>query len=328
MRSAEQGAVLTVKDLRTVISLDGRERPIVDEVSFELFPKQTLGLIGESGSGKTMTALSLLRLIAPPMKITGGQIIYRDRDLAGLPMGAMRELRGSGLAMIFQNPRDRFDPLLTISKQIIEVLLCHHVCTSRRDATRRALELLDEVKVPAAGNVMHMYPNELSGGMLQRVMIGIAIAASPDILIADEPTSSLDVTVQAEVLDLLMEVQRLHHMSMIFITHDIAVARQMADQVAVMYAAQIIEMGDASEVLVRPRHPYTQALLAAIPTTADGDVQAVRNGATKEAGMPSGCRFGSRCGKAKLHGKALQPPPLVEDEHGMVRCWLYEQTAR
>jgi peptide/nickel transport system ATP-binding protein len=325
---------------------------LVDGVSFQLRSAETLGLIGESGSGKTMTALSIMRLLAPPIAIVGGSIGYQGSDLVRLSQSAMGELRGNRLAMIFQNPRERFDPMLTISRQLVEVILRHRVCENRRSAYARVEQLLDEVRVASPARVMRMYPNELSGGMLQRVMIAIAIASSPDLLIADEPTSSLDVTVQAEVLDLLLDLQRAHGMSMLFITHDIAVAREVAHDIAVMYAGQIVETGAASAVLHEPRHPYTRALTKgarsrSVPAVATSRVPAEpvpaepvppepvpvepaspanpTPPAFHVAGTVGGCRFAPKCPAAYQHGKADMDPPLFTDEEGSVRCWLYEE---
>jgi oligopeptide/dipeptide ABC transporter ATP-binding protein len=334
--------VLAVEDLQTVLTIDGRQRLLVDGVSFQIGPAETLGLIGESGSGKTMTALSIMRLLAQPISIAGGSVCYQGTDLVPLSQSAMGELRGNRLAMIFQNPRERFDPMLTISRQLVEVILRHRVCESRRAAYARAEQLLDEVHVASPRRVMHMYPNELSGGMLQRAMIAIAIASSPNLLIADEPTSSLDVTVQAEVLDLLLDLQRAHRMSMLFITHDIAVAREMAHDIAVMYAGQIVETGAASEVLRAPRHPYTRALIKAVPRHLVQDAAVSQGGAApgpaqlapeastmatafRVVGRAGGCRFAPKCPEAGKHGKADIAPPLLVDEKGSVRCWLYEE---
>ncbi len=282
-----------------------------------------------------------MRLLAPPIAIAGGSVRYQGTDLVQLSQPAMGELRGNRLAMIFQNPRERFDPMLTISRQLVEVILRHRVCESRRAAYARAEQLLDEVRVASPQRVMRMYPNELSGGMLQRAMIAIAIASSPNVLIADEPTSSLDVTVQAEVLDLLLDLQRAHGMSMLFITHDMAVAAEMAHDIAVMYAGQIVETGAAREVLLTPRHPYTRALTKAVPRQATQAVAVSEVGAASTAqltpagpptsapfralGTGGGCRFAPKCTEAYQHGKADIAPPLVIDEKGSVRCWLYEE---
>jgi peptide/nickel transport system ATP-binding protein len=333
--------LLVVDDLETALKVDGRQRLLVDGVSFQLRPGETLGLIGESGSGKTMTALSIMRLLAAPIAIVGGRVEYQGTDLARLSQSAMGELRGNRLAMIFQNPRERFDPMLTISRQLVEVILRHRVAENRRSAHARAEQLLDEVRVASPQRVMRMYPNELSGGMLQRVMIAIAIASSPDLLIADEPTSSLDVTVQAEVLDLLLDLQRSHGMSMLFITHDIAVAREVAHDIAVMYAGQIVETGAASDVLREPRHPYTRALTQAVPSQFGGTVAASPVGVAAPvplepattaasagfhvAATGGGCRFAPKCPEAQQHGKAEMMPPMFTDDRGSVRCWLYEE---
>jgi oligopeptide/dipeptide ABC transporter ATP-binding protein len=320
-------SLLSVEDLRTQIKGHGDRRPttVVDGVSFDLETQQVLALIGESGSGKTMTALSILRLVVPPVAISGGRVRYLGKDLLRLPDDEMRMLRGRQIAMVFQNPRDRFDPLRTIGDQLIEVLRHHGVAQNRDEASRRALELLHEVQLVNVERVMKMYPNEASGGMLQRAMLAIAIAPSPNLLIADEPTSALDVTIQSEILDLLKDIETTRSMSILFITHDISVARQVADTVAVMYAGQIVEYGAASQVLAEPRHPYTKALLASVPTP-NADVLHPIPGLPADIGHPPpGCRFAPRCTSAAIHGRADEPPPWVQTGPAGVRCWLYAE---
>jgi peptide/nickel transport system ATP-binding protein len=320
-------ALLSVEGLRTQIRVGPQAITVVDDVSFELRTSQVLALIGESGSGKTMTALSIMRLVASPVAITGGQVWYQEQDLLQLSPEAMRKLRGRRIAMIFQNPRDRFDPLRSIGDQVVEVLLHHRVCKSRHDASQRALALLQEVQLVDADRVMKMYPNELSGGMLQRAMIAIAIAPSPDLLIADEPTSALDVTIQSEILDLLKDIETARSMSILFITHDISVARQVADTVAVMYSGQIVEYGDAPTVLSSPRHPYTQALLASVPTPNAEKLHPIPGLPADSAHPPPGCRFAPRCTSASLHGRSNEPPPFVRVGNIKARCWLYAESA-
>jgi oligopeptide/dipeptide ABC transporter ATP-binding protein len=320
-------ALLSVEDLRTQIKGERRTTTLVDGVSFDLETQQVLALIGESGSGKTMTALSILRLVAPPVSISGGRVRYLGKDLLRLPDDEMRMLRGRQIAMVFQNPRDRFDPLRTIGDQLIEVLRHHGVAQNREEASRRALALLREVQLVNVERVMDMYPNEVSGGMLQRAMIAIAIAPSPNLLIADEPTSALDVTIQSEILDLLKDIETTRSMSILFITHDISVARQVADRVAVMYAGQIVEYGPASQVLAEPRHPYTKALLASVPTPNADVLHPIPGLPADVAHPPPGCRFAPRCTSATIHGRANEPPPWVQTGSGGVRCWLYSEGA-
>jgi oligopeptide/dipeptide ABC transporter ATP-binding protein len=328
MSVSANGTLLSVQGLQTRIKGDRHSITVVDRVSFELGQQQVLALIGESGSGKTMTALSILRLVASPVAITGGEVWYEGKDILRLPAEKMRTLRGRRIAMIFQNPRDRFDPLRTIGDQLIEVLLHHAITQNRGEASRRALSLLREVKLLDAERVMRMYPNEVSGGMLQRAMIAIAIAPAPDLLIADEPTSSLDVTIQSEILDLLKSVETARRMSILFITHDISVAQQVADTVAVMYAGQIVEYGKASEVFAHPQHPYTQALMASVPTPTSDVLQPIHGLPADLAHPPPGCRFAPRCPSASVHGRANEPPPFVQTENVGVRCWLYAEAGQ
>jgi peptide/nickel transport system ATP-binding protein len=324
MSSANSPAVLSVRNLHTQVRHERRTTTVVDRATFEIGRREVLALIGESGSGKTMTALSILRLVAPPISIVGGEVWYQGENLLRLGDEAMRALRGSQIAMIFQNPRDRFDPLQTIGDQLVEVLLHHRVTRSKREAEDRAVALLGEVQLVEAGRVMRLYPNEVSGGMLQRAMIALAIAPAPDVLIADEPTSALDVTIQSEILDLLKGLEETRSMSILFITHDISVARQVADTVAVMYAGQVVEYGAASEVFAAPRHPYTQALLASVPSTDADVLHPIPGQPPALSSPPRGCRFAPRCPSASKHGRAEEPPPLVAMDGVSVRCWLYE----
>ena len=324
MSSANGPAVLSVRDLRTQVRHERRTTTVVDRATFDIGRREVLALIGESGSGKTMTALSILRLVAPPISIAGGEVWYHGENLLRLGDDAMRAVRGRQIAMIFQNPRDRFDPLQTIGDQLVEVLLHHRVASSRRRAEERAVALLAEVQLVEARRVMRMYPNEVSGGMLQRAMIALAIAPAPDVLIADEPTSALDVTIQSEILDLLKELEEARSMSILFITHDISVARQVADTVAVMYAGQVVEYGAASEVFAVPRHPYTQALLASVPSTDSEVLLPIPGQPPALSNPPPGCRFAPRCPSASTHGRAQEPPPIVAVDGVSVRCWLYE----
>ncbi|HEY6114811.1 MAG TPA: ABC transporter ATP-binding protein [Candidatus Dormibacteraeota bacterium] len=317
-------ALLSVRGLHTQVRNQRRTTTVVDRATFDIGRREVLALIGESGSGKTMTALSILRLVSPPISIAGGEVWYQGQNLVRLPEDAMRSLRGRQIAMIFQNPRDRFDPLQTIGDQLVEVLLHHRVARGRREAEDRAVDLLAEVQLLDGGRVMRLYPNEVSGGMLQRAMIALAIAPAPDLLIADEPTSALDVTIQSEILDLLKDLEAARSMSILFITHDISVARQVADTVAVMYAGQLVEYGAAAEVFANPRHPYTQALLASVPSPDAEILHPIPGQPPALSNPPPGCRFAPRCPSAAQHGRALEPPPVVTVDRVSVRCWLYD----
>ena len=238
--------------------------PAVDDVSFSIAQGQTLGLVGESGSGKSVTAFSILRLLQPPGRITSGRVMFEGRDLLTLSEGEMREVRGAAISLIFQEPMTALNPVMRVGDQIAEALLVHGKA-SRADARTRAVELLEAVKIPDAARRVRDYPHQLSGGMRQRVMIAIALACRPPLVIADEPTTALDVTIQAQVLELLRELKARYNLALLLITHDFGVIAEMADHVAVMYKGRLVEHGSVREVLRRPSHDYTRSLLAAVP---------------------------------------------------------------
>jgi ABC-type dipeptide/oligopeptide/nickel transport system ATPase component len=257
--------LLEVRDLRThFFTREGVVRA-VDGVSFAVDRGQTLGIVGESGCGKSVTALSIMGLVPkPPARIVGGEVLFEGRDLTLLGERELSDVRGSEIAMVFQDPMTSLNPTLTIGTQLVETIR-RHTDVSRQEARRRAVDLLEEVQLPNAGQRLKDYPHRLSGGMRQRVMIAIALSCNPALLIADEPTTALDVTVQAQVLDLLDELRRSHDMAMIFITHDMGVIAEVADEVAVMYAGQIVEHAAVGSLFERPEHPYTEALLGVLP---------------------------------------------------------------
>ena len=293
-------AILEVKDLQThFFTREGVIRA-VDGLSFDLEKGKTLGLVGESGCGKSVTALSIMGLIPkPPAKIVGGSVHFEGRDLTKLKERELEDLRGKEIAMIFQDPMTSLNPTIKISTQITEVLR-RHLDMSKEQARRRAVELLEEVRIPKAAERLDDYPHRFSGGMRQRVMIAIALACNPKLLIADEPTTALDVTIQAGILDLLDELRREHDMSMIIITHDMGVVAETADNIAVMYAGQIVEYASSFDLFERPEHPYTEALLAALPQLEAENPRASR--LTAIPGLPpslidppEGCRFAPRC---------------------------------
>jgi len=301
----------------------------VDGISFQVDAGKTLGIVGESGCGKSVTALSLMGLIPkPPARIVDGSVNFTGRDLTKLSERQLEDVRGKEMAMIFQDPMTSLNPTLRIRTQITEVL-DRHYGYSKEDARKRAVELLEEVQIPRAAERLDDYPHRFSGGMRQRVMIAIAIACNPKLLIADEPTTALDVTVQAEILDLLEELRREHEMGMIIITHDMGVIAETADEVAVMYAGQIVEQAATQDLFDRPEHPYTEALLGALPQLEGEDV---RRGRLRSIpgrppdliAPPLGCRFAPRCPHAGLRDgcadhvpelRQLRPNHLVRSKH-------------
>jgi ABC-type dipeptide/oligopeptide/nickel transport system ATPase component len=242
----------------------------VDDVSFSIARGETLGLVGESGSGKSVTAFAILRLLQPPGRVTGGRVVFQGRDLLALSEREMREVRGAGISLIFQEPMTALNPVMTIGAQIAEALTVHGKA-SRRDARARAVELLDSVRIPDAVRRVRDYPHQLSGGMRQRVMIAIALACRPPLVIADEPTTALDVTIQAQILDLMRDLQARLDLALLLITHDFGVIAEMADRVAVMYRGRVVEDGPVRQVLRDPHHDYTRALLAAVPGMTDSN---------------------------------------------------------
>ena len=324
-------ALLEIRDLQTLIRTTRGVVHAVDAITLAVKRGRTLAIVGESGSGKSMTALSILRLLPSNARITAGSIVFEERDLTRLAERELRNVRGARIGMIFQDPMTSLNPTATVGAQIEEPLR-RHLGLSRAEATRRAVELLDEVGIPKAPQRANAYPHQFSGGMRQRVMIAAAIACNPPLLIADEPTTALDVTVQAQILDLLDELRRAHEMAMLLITHDMGVVAEVADEVAVMYAGQIVEQAETGELFARPEHPYTEALLGALPRS-DGDVRHERLAAIP--GMPpelidppAACRFAPRCPYAGLDACATEPVALRELRSGHLVRTLHPASAR
>jgi oligopeptide transport system ATP-binding protein len=292
--------LLEIDELRTHFFTREGVVHAVDGVSFTVEAGKTLGIVGESGCGKSVTALSIMRLLPePPARIVSGSIRFDERDLTMLSERELEDVRGREIAMVFQDPMTALNPTLTIGTQITEVLE-RHLALEGAAARRRAAELLDEVGIARAHEQLDSYPHHFSGGMRQRVVIAMAIACEPRLLIADEPTTSLDVTVQAQVLDLLDDLRREHAMAMILITHNMGVVAESADDVAVMYAGQIVEQAPARELFLRPEHPYTEALLAALPDLDDANARerrltAIPGRPPDLIDPPTGCRFAARC---------------------------------
>ena len=311
-------ALLQVEALS--VAFRGGAIQAVDGVDLALHAGETLAVVGESGSGKSVTALATLRLFARDDDVrTAGRILFQGEDLLSLPEAALRERRGRDIGIIFQDPGASLNPVFTIGRQVTEVLR-RHKHLARAEAEAEALRLLREVGLSDPEGRLGSYPHQLSGGMRQRVMIAIALACAPQVLIADEPTTALDVTIQAQILGLLKALQAAHGMALLFITHDLELVGDIADRIAVMYAGQVVESGPAAEVLADPRHPYTRALLDCRPHRgADGEVHfAAIPGAPPRGTFPSGCRFAARC--ARRAEGCEQPQPLMTEGTRAVRC--------
>ena len=316
-------ALLEVQDLRTLFSTDEGDFFAVDGVSFTVEAGRTLGVVGESGCGKSVTSLSIMGLVpSPPGRIAGGSIRFEGQELIGAPAQTMQDLRGNGMAMIFQEPMSSLNPVFTIGEQIVEGLLRHRPIT-RAQATERAIEVLRKVRMPAPEQRFHEHPHKLSGGMRQRAMIAMALACEPRLLIADEPTTALDVTIQAQILDLLRTLQRETGTAVILITHDLGVVAEVADDVVVMYAGRVVEQAPVATLFEAPQHPYTVGLLGSIPRL---DAQRSRL-ASIEGQVPSplrrssGCSFAERCPFADARCRAEAPGLREVGARHRSACW-------
>lgn len=295
------GSLLTVQDLQTHFFTGEGVVRAVDGVTLSVRPGETLGLVGESGCGKTVTALSILRLVPdPPGRIVGGTICFDGRDLLRLPEEEMRSIRGCAISMIFQEPMTSLNPVFTVGEQVAEGIR-HHQKVSRREAWDRAVEVLRRVKIPDPARRAYEYPHQLSGGLRQRVMIAMALALGPRLLIADEPTTALDVTIQAQIIELLMGLQEEMQMAVILITHDLGVIAETADRVVVMYAGRVVEEASAEQLFETPLHPYTQGLLESLPKLETGKrhrrLTAIPGLIPNLLDLPTGCKFAPRCPK-------------------------------
>jgi peptide/nickel transport system ATP-binding protein len=320
--------LLEVKDLVSGFWSDKGILVAVDGVSFHVNEAETVCIVGESGCGKSVTSLSLMRLIDfDNGGILGGQVLLRGDDLAKKSQDDMRQIRGGEIAMIFQEPMTALNPVFSVGDQIAEAVMLHEG-RSKEEAMKRAIEMLALVGIPEPVARAAQYPHEFSGGMRQRAMIAVALACNPALLIADEPTTALDVTIQAQILDLLRHLQEQLKMSIVLITHDMGVAAEMADRIIVMYAGKIVEEGTTIEMFDNPRHPYTMGLLASIPGYNDqkGRLHTIKGTTPNIAKMPSGCRFHPRCPYATDKCKA-EVPPLVDYQGHKVACWHADEIA-
>jgi peptide/nickel transport system ATP-binding protein/oligopeptide transport system ATP-binding protein len=314
--------LLEVRGLKTHFATDRGLFRAVDGISFNVPRGRTIGLVGESGCGKSVTSLSVMGLVASPGKVEADAVLFGDRDVLKLSADERRRLRGSKMSMIFQEPMTSLNPVHTVGQQIVEAILAHSAMTPKA-ARARAIEMLELVRIPSAAQRIDDFPHNMSGGMRQRVMIAMALSCEPALLIADEPTTALDVTIQAQILDLLGDLQRRLGMAILIITHDLGVIAEVADQVLVMYAGRIVESADVNDLFADPQHPYTIGLLGSIPridvdrkrlATIEGTVPSPNN-------QPAGCRFAPRCPFADRRC-ALEPPPLRDIAPGhQVACW-------
>jgi peptide/nickel transport system ATP-binding protein/oligopeptide transport system ATP-binding protein len=309
-RYAGEGTLLRLSSLRTVFRSSAGDIPAVDCVDLDIPRGRTLGIVGESGCGKSVLSLSIMRLVPPPGRIAAGSIELEGRNLLDLSNSAMRDIRGSRVAMIFQEPMTSLNPVHPIGKQITEAMRAHEKRANGNELRERAIEALNRVRIPSPERRFDDYPHQLSGGMRQRVMIAMALACTPQLLIADEPTTALDVTVQAQILDLLRDLQAETGMSIILITHDLGVVAEMADDVAVMYAGKVVERASAKDIFASPQHPYTLGLLGSIPRLDEDRERllAIEGSVPPPFALPSGCRFQPRCPFAIEACTRAQPP--------------------
>lgn len=317
--------ILEIKNLQTSFFTKDLEVKAVDGVSFNIPKGKVLGVVGESGSGKSITSLSVLRLIEDPGKIKGGEILFKGENLLDKSEAQMRKIRGNEISMIFQEPMTSLNPTFTVGQQISESFRIHEGL-GKKEAKKRSIDMLKLVGIPSPEKRVDQYPFELSGGMRQRVMIAIALACNPDLLIADEPTTALDVTIQAQILDLMKELQEKLDMGILLITHDLGVVAETCDYVAVMYCGKVVEFTDKKTLFTKPKHPYTVGLMESIPQydkDVDGDLSVIKGSVPSPADMPQGCRFAPRCPFATdLCRNKL--PDLETDENGnQIRCWIY-----
>ena len=326
--------LLQVKNLSTTFSVDAGEVRAVNGISFNLDHGKVLGIVGESGSGKSVTAYSIMRILVEPGRITGGEILYNGEDIVRYSEKQMRQFRGKRVSIIFQDPMTSLNPTFTIGNQLREAILLH-TDRDRRQANARALEMLQLVGVNEPEKRLKQYPHELSGGMRQRVMIAMALACEPDILIADEPTTALDVTIQAQMLELMKDLQKKLGMAIIMITHDLGVIADMCDEIIVMYAGRVCERGTVDEIFYNPRHEYTKGLLRSIPKldTNHAKLHPIAGSPVDLTNMPKGCAFASRCDHCmKICLEQLPEEVRVNDSH-IASCWMnvkqvYDEAAK
>ncbi len=321
--------LLEINNLKTYFYTDDGISKAVDGIDLRILRGQTLGLVGESGCGKSVTAFSIMRLLAePPAKIAGGEVLFKGKNLLECDDEEMRMVRGKDISMIFQEPMTSLNPVYKVGDQIAEAIY-NHEDVSGEEAMKRAVDMLTKVGIPSPRQRAGEYPHQLSGGMRQRVMIAMALACNPQLLIADEPTTALDVTIQAQILDLIDNLKKKYEMSMLMITHDLGIIAEVADQVAVMYAGKVVEYATVKQLFTNPKHPYTLGLMRSIPRLdiKSDKLETIPGMVPSALNFPHGCRFHDRCPLADEHCLQEQPE-LIEVENGhSVRCWYSERLA-
>ncbi|WP_431027969.1 ABC transporter ATP-binding protein [Lysinibacillus sp. LZ02] len=322
--------LLEVKNLETTFFSDDGNIVAVDQISFSVRAGEIVGIVGESGCGKSVTSLSIMGLVPnPPGKITGGKILLNGRDLTSLSEKEMRKIRGKEMAMIFQEPMTSLNPLFTIGNQLVEALSIHHKMWFKRRAKKRAMEMMKLVGLPRPKELMKEYPHQLSGGMRQRVMIAMALICDPKILIADEPTTALDVTIQAQILKLMKDLNKRLHTAILFITHDLGVVAETCERVIVMYAGQIVEEAPVKEIFKNPQHPYTKGLIQSVPDMRfkKDSLHSIPGNVPKPGSIMTGCRFAPRCQFAQERCLQENPPMYKATDGHEARCFLVEEKA-
>ncbi|OHB69393.1 MAG: peptide ABC transporter ATP-binding protein [Planctomycetes bacterium RBG_16_43_13] len=323
----DNNILLSVEGLKTQFHTDDGTVKAVDGVSFSIKKGETLGLVGESGCGKSVTALSVMRLISQPGRVADGRISFDGVNLLDLPENEMRQVRGNKISMIFQEPMTSLNPVFTVGNQIIEAIILHQK-KSKSEAREQTIEMLRKVKIPSPETRVDEYPHQLSGGMRQRVMIAMALSCNPKLLIADEPTTALDVTVQAQILDLLKDLQKEFGMSILIITHNLGVVADIADNVAVMYASKIVEYSSAKEIFGSPKHPYTGGLFKSVPRLGASKLEklsVIPGVVPNPTRFPSGCKFHPRCPVAEARCKDTEPTLKETSPGHLASCLLLER---
>lgn len=317
--------LLEVEGLKTHFFTEGGVVPAVDGVSFHLNKGELVGIVGESGSGKSVTSLSVMGLIEEPGRIVDGHIVYNGKNLVDLSESEMRKIRGNDIAMIFQEPLTSLNPVLTVGFQISEAIRIHQQ-VSKEEAQKKSIELLEKVRIPRAKKVYRSYPHLLSGGMRQRVMIAMALSCNPKILIADEPTTALDVTIQAQIIELLKELSRDVGAAIMLITHDLGVIAEMVDRVIVMYGGKVVEQTDVMTLFKDPQHPYTKGLINSTPRIHElrDELDSIKGNVPSPDKMPQGCKFHPRCEFAMDKCRVEEPTLDLLNPNHQVRCWLHE----
>jgi len=323
-QAVQQKTLIEITDLKTYFYTEDGVVPAIDGVSFKINKGETLAIVGESGSGKSVTSLSIMRLVQPPGKIINGDIVFNGENLLDKSDAEMRAIRGNKISMIFQEPMTSLNPVYRVGDQISESLILHQGM-SKKEAMEQAVKLLKLVGIPEAERRVQQYPHELSGGMRQRVMIAMALACKPELLIADEPTTALDVTIQSQILELMKELKEKTNTSILLITHDLGVVAEMADRVVVMYAGQIVEQGDVYTIFENPKHPYTEGLLRSMPSYGKrtDKLHVIEGVVPNPLRLPKGCRFAPRCQYATELCYAEMPEITQVTEDEVVRCWKH-----